>query len=651
MTTGDFGVAAGALQIFVPSYGLRLVRRFGVSRVGWFVVTSFVSLAALHCLEPMGPTRGGFGPEAMLNCVYGIGSVLLLIGMGHIETLFSQNDRSNSKEKSLSSHWEAHVRKETAKLARANEALESEVARRKRDEAALRECEAQYRFIFMENPEAMWILELRECRFLGVNKAALRLYGFTVEEFMQLTPQNLLPPEQLEEFMKDMSRSYAQVESRGRWQHYRKDQSPMDVEVTTRDFNYAGSPARLVAVTDVSREEQRHGAKFQDKKMELIAQITGGVASHLNVVLKVIEHRASSLVTMVHGPSSAEYLQEISLATTHGNNLSSLMLAASGRQPMELRPLDLNRLVGNLNLILRRLCGETITLRSQCGSNLLPVMGDQQALEQVIVNLTKNAREAMPHNGTVAISTAVVRVEAPPVQQKAESKEFVRLSVRDTGCGMTPELQAHLFEPFFTTKEEASGMGLAGIHGVVRQHGGWIECTSAPDAGTEFRIFLPCIPESMLPSASEMQAASATDRGTVLLVDPDDRSRQVARFALSRHGYRIVEADSAAIAQLLWGGQFRSIDLLLTDVALPEGSGFELATKLRETRPDLKVIYACAEAAANQSALPADCTTVSKPYQIDSLIESVEKETGGENWEGRAENGGGTTIFQARTNV
>ncbi len=282
MSCGDFGVAAGALQLFVPSYGLRLVRRFGTKRIGWFMVTAFVSLAALHLLEPtMKPGNGGISPDLLLNLVYGIGSVLLLVGMGHIETFFSQFDRARSNEESLSSHWQAQVQKETVGLARENEALQHELARHKQAEAALRESDAQYRFAFTESPQPMWVLDLRECRFIAVNKAALRHYGFTPEEFMRLAPQDLLPPEQVEAFKKNMSLSCTRAESRAQWKHYRKDHAIIDVEVAARDFSYSGAPARLMVINDlsgataarlrgVSRDEdgsgRPHGLRYGDSR-------------------------------------------------------------------------------------------------------------------------------------------------------------------------------------------------------------------------------------------------------------------------------------------------------------------------------------------------------------------------------------------------
>jgi two-component system, cell cycle sensor histidine kinase and response regulator CckA len=629
--TGAFDATAGALQLVVPSYGLKLVRRFGTHKVGWFLVVAFASLASLHLLEPVSPVGPGFGPDLALNIVYAIGSVLLLIGMGHMHTFFAQYERARSSEENLNSRWEDQVKKKTAHLERANESLQAEIARREHAEAALRESESQYRFLFTENPQPMWVFDLRECRFLAVNKAALRHYGFSSEEFLRLTPRDLLPEDQVEAFMNDVAQSCAQAESRGSWQHYRSDQSLIEVELTERDLNYAGAPARLVVIHDRTQLRAREDEIYNARKMELVGRITGGVAHRFNDVLSAIESHTSLVRQRTQDPALAEQLQEISVLATRGTNLGYQMLAASGRQLMQPRPLDLNRLIANLSLILRRVAGDKVVFHCLCGRNPLPVMADPKVIEFVLISLVKNARDAMREKGTLTVTTAVVRVENPPVQQKEEAAttEFVRLNVRDTGCGMTPEVRAHLFEPFFTTKglDKGQGLALACIFGAIRQHWGWMECTSAVGSGTEFRIFLPCISGNLLPSATEIQAATTVNRGTVLLVDPDDRSRGVARYVLNRHGYQVVEADSGSIALVLWEGKSRNIDLLLTDLALPGQSGFDLANQLCQTRPDLKVIYACADAAELKNAganLPNEIKCVAKPYRSDQLIETIQ---------------------------
>ena len=237
----------------------------------------------------------------------------------------------------------------------------------------------------------------------------------------------------------------------------------------------------------------------------------------------------------------------------------------------------------------------------------------------------------MAEKGTVTVGTAVVRVPKPPLKENPESNitEFVRISVRDNGCGMPPEVQERLFEPFFTTKapDKGQGLGLACVFGAVRQHWGWVEWTSTFGAGTEFRIFLPCVSPSLLPSVTEMQAATNVNRGTVLVVDPDDRSRGVARYILNRNGYRVIEADSSAIALVLWEGQARNINAVLTDLALPGSSGFDLGNQLRQTRPDLKVIYAGgneAELKSYEASLSNETKWVAKPYRSEQLVETIE---------------------------
>jgi PAS domain S-box-containing protein len=625
-----FDATAGALQLVVPSYGLRLVRRFGVQRVGWFLVVAFASLASLHLLEPVGPNKTGFGPDFALNVVYVAGSVLLLIGMGHMDTFFSQFERSRSKEQDLNSQWEEQVQRKTASLARANETLQQEIVRRQHAECILQESEAQYRFLFTENPQPMWIFDLQETRFLAVNKAALRHYGYNAEEFMRLTPHDLLPPEQAEAFTKEITESYANTESRSCWKHYRRDQSVIEVELCSRDLTYAGAPARLAVINDLTELRRRESETFQAQKMALVSQISGGVAHRFNDVLSVIESHTALLRQNARDAASVEQLQEISVAATRGTNLGYQMLAVSGRQLMQPRPLDLNRLVNNLSLILRRVAGEKVLFQSLCGQNALPIIGDPKVLEQILISLVKNARDAVPEKGAVTVNTAVVRVPKPPIKENPESNstEFVRVSVRDNGCGMPPEIQERLFEPFFTTKglDKGQGLGLACVFGAVRQHWGWVECTSTFGSGTEFRIFLPCVSPSLLPSVTEIQAATNVSRGTVLVVDPDDRSRGVARYVLNRNGYKVIEADSSSIAMVLWEGQARNIDLVLTDLALPGSSGFDLSNQLLQTRPDLKIVYACANEAElkNHESLSKEIKWVSKPYRSDQLAETLD---------------------------
>jgi nitrogen-specific signal transduction histidine kinase/CheY-like chemotaxis protein len=388
----------------------------------------------------------------------------------------------------------------------------------------------------------------------------------------------------------------------------------------------------LVVISNLSQQRRREQEAYESRKMELVGQVAGGVAHHFNNLLTVIENHAALLREKTQDAEMIEQLEQISVAAARGSNLTSQLLASSARQLIQSKPVDLNRLIGNLNLILRRIAGEKVVFQNNCAANGMPVLADPQVLENMLINLVKNARDAMPTGGTLTLSTAVVRVENPPVNPtgKGNAAEFVRMSVRDTGSGFTADAREHLFEPFFTTKEigKGIGLGLASLYGAVRQHGGWVEVNNPAGHGAEIQIFLPCATQTTVSVREESQSASL-NRGTVLLVEPEDRARGVARYILNRHGFHVIEADCASIAMVLWDGQARNIDLLFTDLRLSGGlSGTDLAGKLRQSRPDLKVIYACdssPDKAAQSLTLSEGMKLVSKPYRPEQLLQSVEE--------------------------
>jgi hypothetical protein len=629
---GVFAWVAGALQLFVPSYAFRLIRRFGTSRVGWYIVTSFGLLAMMHLLAPFKPAGAGPAAGLTLDLLYVAGSVLLLVGMGHMETLFLERDRARWTERSLRKELESRLKEETAELMAAREGLLQELAHRDEVAKALEESEARYRSLFVENPQPMWILDLRSCRFLMVNNAALRQYGFSLEEFMALSGRDLLLPSAVAQFLHDAAQPCSGIESRGIWQHCKKDGTLIDVEISAVDLPYAEVPARLILANDITQRRRRELKQRKVQRMEVISQVAGGIAHHFNNILTFIEDNTQALRDKPLDLQSAEQLEHISKAVTRAAGLTRQLLAAGGRQLIRPEPLDLNGLIRNSDPMLRRVVGEDITLHYAGGHHLHPVLADRHQVEHVIVNLLLNAREAMPGGGTLTLSTAKVHVEEDQAQGDPQIRpgDFVRLDVRDTGCGMNPQVQSRLFEPFFTTRGpgEGLGLGLASVYGIVNQHSGWVEVTSDVGAGTEFRIFLPCAPGSFSVPGTETQSAASLIRGTILLVESDDRGRALARFVLNRHGYRVIEADSSATALVLWPGQAWKVDLLLTNIGLAGGmSGRELADRLRQTRPDLRVIYTAEQNPGTEGQSPAlveGAEFLSKPYNPDNLVKVVQ---------------------------
>lgn len=619
---------AGALQLMVPSYALRLVRRFGTHRVGWYIVTAFASLAILHLL---GPTKfaGAAGTLAALDVICAIGSVLLVIGMGHMETLIIERDQAAGKEQKLRDELEQRVNAEKADLMKANQELLAEINRREEIERSLGASEAQYRFLFTENPQPMWILDRRSCRFLAVNAAAQKQYGFSAEEFAALTGRDLVPEAAAAGFLQDISQPCPGSQSRGLWQHYRKDGTLMDVEISAVDLDYGDRSARLILASDVTGRRRQEREARQAQKMEVVSQVAGGVAEHFNNLLVTIDSHASALLDMPHDLKSAEQLAHISAATSRAMSLMRQLLAAGGRQVLRIESLDLNSLIRSMNPMLHRLIGLETTLETALGNRLPSIQADRHLIEHIIVNLVLNARNAMTGGGTLTLSTTTVRAEDVQVEADPDGQAgiFVRLSVQDTGCGMTPEVQAHLFEPFFTTadSEVAMGLGLASVYGAVKQHSGWIEFSSEPGEGTEFRILFPCPPEAALLAETE---AATRPQATILLVEGEDRVRSLARSVLNWCGYRVIEADCAATALILWNGEALNIDLLLTSVNLPgDLSGHELADRLRQTRPNLKIVYAseaCADGEPAETKTLNGAGLVLKPYRPQSLLEAVQ---------------------------
>ena len=623
---GVFTLVSSALQLGVPSYALRLIRRFGLQSVGWFIALAFACLALVHLVAPWKAPLPGAGSGLSVDAAYAFGSVLLLIGMGHLESLLNERGQAKEHQRHLRSDCDAKVQEK----ARVNHELAQNIARREKLERALAESEAQYRFLFAENPQPMFIVDLRSLRFLAVNNAALRQYGFTADEFMALDAKTLIASESLGAFLEDFSRPCSGVQSRGFWRHRRKDQSLLDVEVTAIDLRYADYPARLFLSTDLSHHRHRELELLEKQKADTIAQMAAGAAHHFNNILTVIEGYTSLLLRRSQDPKSNEQLSRISEAVHRAATLTYQLVAAAGRQMLKTQPLDLNEFIRKLAHTIRDLLGDQIALAASLGVNLPPILADPRLIEHVIVNLILNARHAMSFGGKLTISTSAIRLAEPKTSGNPQARHghFVCLSIQDTGCGMSSAVQAHLFEPFFTTQDTGKGvgLGLASTHGIVKQHHGWIEVTTEPKVGTEFKIFLPCA-AAPAPQTEKTPAAPVAPAKpiTVLLVEPQERIRGLARFVLNRHGCHVIEAEDGPTALFLLESN-PCVDLLLTDVTLSEDlPATALVEHLRQTNPAVKVIYTSDSAKADsKSSLSPGSHLLAKPYTPDRLLQTLQ---------------------------
>jgi CheY-like chemotaxis protein len=351
-------------------------------------------------------------------------------------------------------------------------------------------------------------------------------------------------------------------------------------------------------------------------------------------MLTVIQGHAGILLS--RSDSSAEVkasAQAILFASERSAALTRQLLVFSRKSVLQPKPMDVADVVATMSKMVGRLLGETIHLELERHPDTPAVHADAGMLEQVIMNLGVNARDAMPQGGTVKISTYPVSINEEYVRTRAEAREglFACLRVADTGCGMDAATKARIFEPFFTTKEvgKGTGLGLATVYGIVKQHDGWIEVESEPGKGTSFLILLPAT-QAQVEKQSAEAAAALQPRGgseTILVVEDEAVLREMATSILRDSGYQVLSAGCGPDALALWEEKHGAVDLLLTDMVMPQGiSGIELATRLREAKPSLKVIFASGysrEDFESDFALKEDSTFIQKPYTHGSLVRAV----------------------------
>ena len=435
---------------------------------------------------------------------------------------------------------------------------------------------------------------------LYANPAFEKTTGYTRDEIVGLTPRLLHSGKQNPEFYRQMwSVLGAGKVWRGRMVNKRKDGTLIEEDACISPvFDASGKIINYVGVKrDVSRELQLEQQFYQMQKMEAIGRLAGGVAHDFNNLLAVILMNASELRSeSSNSPTQINGLDEIILAAERGANLTRQMLAFSHRQVMQMVELPLNEVIVNITKMLHRLIGEDITLHTHLSSDKMLVQGDAGMIEQVLLNLAVNARDAMPEGGQLFIDLDCSAVDsAAATLHKVNAGEFVRLTVRDTGCGIAPEHLSHIFEPFFTTKDmgKGTGLGLSTVHGIVEQHHGWVEVESQVGQGTTFRVLLPrLLGTQKLKDKSQSGVNVHGGSETILLVEDEHSLRMLALRILQQYGYRVLEAPHGNEALALWRQHHGEVDLLLTDVVMPGGiSGGKLAEQMLADKPELKVVF------------------------------------------------------------
>jgi PAS domain S-box-containing protein len=486
----------------------------------------------------------------------------------------------------------------------------------------------------------IYLFDAETYRFRYANEGALRNLGYSMDQLRQLTPLDIKSELSKPEFeahvtpLKTGDGSLVVFETT----HRRADGTTYPAEIHLQLFRHLDEPVFLAVAIDISeraRAREAHAALeaqlLQAQKLESVGRLAGGVAHDFNNLLTVINGYSELLLGKLREDDSLRVYAELVLkAGRQAARLTEQLLAFSRKQVSRAEPLDLSAVVAGSADMFRRLVGEDIELTAILDPSAGVVMADSAQIQQVLMNLIVNARDAMPKGGKLIIETAAVYLGEEYAAQHSEVTpgHYVMLAVTDTGAGMDESVRQRIFEPFFTTKEKGSGtgLGLPMVYGIVRQNRGWIWVYSEPGKGTTFKIYLPRVDT---PAEAELPAPrydSPRGAATILVVEDQTEVRKLTREILASHGYRVLEADRADEALRIAARHEGPIHLMMTDVVMPGMNGRELAERMNELRPNTRVLYVSGyteNVIVHRGVLEPGVWYLPKPFQPHELLEIV----------------------------
>ncbi|HKW99331.1 MAG TPA: response regulator [Bryobacteraceae bacterium] len=498
--------------------------------------------------------------------------------------------------------------------------LEAEVAER-------RQSAEKYQMVLEQASDGIAISD-ELGNYVEANPRLLEMLGYTRDEFLRLKMADLIPAEELARDPITLDPLRAGMIIRKERRFLRRDGNGLEVEISMSRLQ----DGRVQSIVrDVEERKKLEHQLRQSQKLEAVGRLAGGVAHDFNNLLTVIlGHADLALSGLEENDRRRLDIQDIREAGARAAVLTAQLLAFSRKQILQPKVLNVNTAVSNLTKMLGRLIGSDIEVRTALAPDLWAARVDPVQLDQVILNLAVNARDAMPLGGELAIETANRRFgEQPTKHHDIPDGEYVMLALRDTGCGMDPETRSHLFEPFFTTKPagKGTGLGLSTVYGIVRQSGGYISVSSEPGRGSIFEIYLPRIAGAAETAAPRMENGplpSGTE--TVLIVEDEQRVRSLASIVLVQQGYNVLEAADGQEALRLASNYAGQIHLVFTDIVMPKMGGREVAVELRRSRPDIKVLFCSGytgDAITRQGALDPSTPLLQKPFTPRSLAVKV----------------------------
>jgi len=520
-----------------------------------------------------------------------------------------------------------------------------DITERKRAEKALKESENRY--LLVHNTAFDGIITANAVDvIIDCNPGAEKIFGYKKGELIGMPTVNLMPESYRQRHLEGLRRfvetGISEVQGKVlEVEALRKNGEVFPVELVLSSFTLGGVINFTAMIRDITERKKAEkekdliqGQLNQSQKMEAIGRLAGGIAHDFNNILTAIRGNSELALEMVDktNPVHAR-LNEIILSVLHASKLTRQLLLFGKGHHFELRPLNINSVIENLLVMISRIIGDDIVIVREFAPDLWTVRADEGNIEQVMMNLAVNARDAMPEGGTLTINTENVTLDEKDCMAVpgAQPGDFVRLSVRDTGSGMDRDVMQHIFEPFFTTKELGKGMGfgLAVVYGIIRQHNGCVKVESEPGRGTGFEIFLPAVTAELKEEEAAVKAPAPVPHGMgerVLLIEDENLVRDFARMALSENGYTVYEAANAREAVLLFDREKGRFDLIFSDLVLADQNGLQLADYFISRSHDLAVLITSsyAEITAQREAISRrGFGFLPKPYSLADVVTAV----------------------------
>jgi PAS domain S-box-containing protein len=500
---------------------------------------------------------------------------------------------------------------------------------------AAQEADERYGMLFGSNPQPMWVFDVETLGFLEVNEAAVRHYGYSREEFLGMTIMDILPPEDAPGLRHGLERTGTARSGVALIQHQRKDGTLIDMELVSHEMELDRRRARLVLATDISERTRTRAALHQSEeqlrqaqRMDAAGRLAGGVAHDFNNLLTTIRGFSDLLLRDIPpGDRRHKDVEQIRKAADRGAALTRQLLSFGRQQSLEPRPIEVNSIVRTMEDLIQRLIGADIRLVTELRTGLGEVRMDPAQLEQILVNLVLNARDAMPAGGTLTLETGERQISGSTRGRSVRPGRYIVLAVSDTGSGMDTDTLSNVFEPFFSSAAPGTrtGLGLSIVYGIVKQSGGVVRVSSEPGLGTTVKVFLPRVEGDEEQGISEKPAVLRGDE-TVLLVEDEDGVRELMWKILSDYGHTVLEARHGRDALTAAREHPYTIDLLVSDVVMPEMGAGDLAEQLRAERPGMKVLFVSGytnDEIVRRGVSQKDAAFIQKPFTAEELMRKV----------------------------